>query len=78
MNRNMCKTIGIVENIKDNPSICLIRSKRVGHETSFCLSSIAKGLIGKKVVIIEEEENNNPKTSNQYPYEAKKIQSLEK
>ena len=77
-NRKMCKTIGVVEDIKDNPSICLIRSKRVGHELSICLSAKAKGLVGKKIVIIEEEQNTNPNTKELYPYFATKIQSLEK
>ena len=77
-NRKMCKTIGVVEDIKDNPSICLIRSKRVGHELSICLSAKAKGLVGKKIVIIKEEQNTNPNTKELYPYFATKIQSLEK
>ena len=77
-NRKMCKTIGVVEEIKDNPSISLIRSKRVGHELSICLSAKAKGLVGKKVVIIKEEQNTNPNTKELYPYFATKIQSLEK
>ena len=77
-NLKMCKTFGVVEEIKDNPSICIIRSKRVGHELSICLSAKAKGLVGKKVVIIEEEINTNPKTKDLYPYFATKLQSLEK
>ena len=77
-NRTMCKTIGVVESIKDNPSICLIRSKRVGHETSICLSTIAKGLVGKKVVVIKEAINTNTKTHELYPYFVTKLQSLEK
>jgi hypothetical protein len=77
-NRAMCKTIGVVESIKDNPSICLIRSKRVGHETSICLSTIAKGLVGKKVVVIKEAINTNSKTQELYPYFVTKLQSLEK
>ena len=77
-NRIMCKTIGVVESIKDNPSICLIRSKRVGHETSICLSTIAKGLVGKKVVVIKETINTNSKTQELYPYFVTKLQSLEK
>lgn len=77
-NRTMCKTIGVVESIKDNPSICLIRSKRVGHETSICLSTTAKGLVGKKVVVIKEAINTNPKTQELYPYFVTKLQSLEK
>lgn len=77
-NRKMCKTIGVVEEIKDNPSICLIRSKRVGHESSISLSAKAKGLVGKKVVIIKEELNTNPNTKELYPFFATKLQSLEK
>lgn len=77
-NIKMCKTIGIVEEINNNPSICLIRSKRFGHESSICLSAKAKGLVGKKVVIIKDELNNNPNTKELYPYFATKIQSLEK
>ena len=77
-NRIMCKTIGVVESIKDNPSICLIRSKRVGHETSICLSTIATGLVGKKVVVIKETINTNSKTQELYPYFVTKLQSLEK
>ena len=77
-NRNMCKTIGVVECIKDNPSICLIRSKRVGHEASICLSTIAKGLVGKKVVVIKETINTNSKTQVLYPYFVTRLQSLEK
>ena len=76
-NRNMCKTIGVVESINDNPSICLIRSKRVGHETSICLSTIAKGLVGKKVVIVKEAMNTNPKTKELYPIFVTKLQPLE-
>lgn len=77
-NRTMCKTIGVVESIKDNPSICLIRSKRVGHEKSICLSTIAKGLVGKKVVVIKEAINTNSKTQELYPYFVTELQSLEK
>jgi hypothetical protein len=77
-NRNMCKTIGVVERIRDNPSICVIRSKRVGHESSICLSAKAKGLVGKKVVIIKEELNTNPNTKESYPFIATILQSLEK
>ena len=76
-NRNMCKTIGVVESINDNPSICLISSKRVGHETSICLSTIAKGLVGKKVVILKEAMNTNPKTKELSPIFVTKLQSLE-
>lgn len=77
-NRAMCKTIGVVESIKDNPSICLIRSKRVGHEKSICLSTIAEGLVGKKVVVIKEAINTNSKSHELYPYLVTKLQSLEK
>jgi hypothetical protein len=77
-NRKMCKTIGIVENIEDNPTICLIKSKRVGHEKSICLSTKAKGLVGKRVVILKEELNTNPKTKELYPIFATQLQSLEK
>lgn len=77
-NRKMCKTIGVVESIKDNPSVCLIKSKRVGHESSICLSAKAKELVGKKVVIIKEELNTNPTTKELYPYFATILQSLEK
>ena len=76
-----CKTIGVVELINENSPICIIRSKRPGHESNTCVSAKfvkEKELIRKKVVIIEEKINNNPQTKNQYPYIATKIQSLEK
>lgn len=77
-NRNMCKTIGVVENMEDNPSMCLIKSKRVGHETTICPLVKAKELVGKRVVIIKEELNTNPRTKELYPYFAKSLQSLDK
>ena len=76
-----CKTFGVVELLNENSPICIIRSKRPGRESNTCVLAKyvkEKELIGKTVVIIEEEANNNPQTRNQYPYLAKKIQSLEK
>ncbi len=76
-----CKTFGVVELLNENSPICIIRSKRPGRESNTCVIAKyvkEKELIGKTVVIIEEEANNNPQTRNQYPYLAKKIQSLEK
>ena len=38
-NIRMCKTIGVVEKIEGNDSICYIRSKRKGRESNICLST---------------------------------------
>lgn len=78
-NVRMCKTIGIVEKINGNDSICYIRSKRKGRESNICLSTQKyKRLIGKNVVVLEESNNTNAGTNKQYPYLATMIQSLEK
>ena len=72
----MCKTIGVVEKINDNSSICLIRSKRVGRESSICISyrhAYENELIGKKVVVLEEDINPRMETKESYPYVAKKV-----
>ena len=79
-NRKMCKTIGVVELIDENSPICLIRSKRVGHELNTCLSSKYakdKNLVGKKVVVLEVSKNINPETKQSFPFFATKFQSLE-
>jgi len=78
-NKKMCKTIGTVEQINDNSSICLIRSNRSGRESSICMSfkkAEEKGLIGKKVVVLEEVQNTNPDTKALYPFFAIKLQPL--
>lgn len=75
-NKKMCKTIGVVEKINDNSSICLIRSKRVGRESSICISyklADKNELIGKKVVVLEEDINPRMETKVSYPYVAKKV-----
>ena len=78
-NIRMCKTIGVVEKIKGDDSICFIRSKRKGRESNICLSAQKyKKLIGKMVVVLEEDDNTNTATNKQYPYFATKLQSLEK
>ena len=78
-NIRMCKTIGIVEKIEGNDSICYIRSKRKGRESNICLSTQKyKKLIGKNVVVLEESDNTNEGTKKLYPYFAIKLQSLEK
>jgi len=80
-NKEKCKTIGVIERIEGNDSICVIKSKRIGREANICLSAKYandKGLIGKKVVVIEEGLNKNPDTKGIYPYFAIKFQSLEK
>ena len=80
-NIKMCKTTGYVEQIAGNNSICLIRSKRPGHETNVCISkgyAIENNLIGKKVVVMEEIKNEFPETKEIYSYIAKKVLSLEK
>lgn len=78
-NKQMCKTIGVVEKVEGNNSICVIKSKRKGRESNICLSAKKhKDLIGKYVVILEESNNSNPETQKQYPYFATKILSLEK
>jgi hypothetical protein len=78
-NKKMCKTIGVVEQLNDNSSICLIRSKRVGRESSICISykmADEKELIGKKVVVLEEDLNTQMETKALCPYVAKKLQVL--
>lgn len=78
-NRKKCKTIGIVEKVEDNNSICVIKSKRKGRESNICLSAQKyKNLIGQSVVVLEESNNTNTGTNKQYPYFATKLQSLEK
>ncbi len=79
-NRERCKTVGVIERIEGNDSICVIKSKRIGREANICLSAKdanSKGLIGQKVVVLEEGGNTNPETIALYPYFATKIQSLE-
>lgn len=80
-NREKCKTIGIIERIDGNDSICVVKSNRIGREANICLSAKFandKGIIGKKVVVLEEVTNTNPITNGTYPYYATKFQSLEK
>lgn len=80
-NKTLCKTIGIVEKIENNESICMIRSKRPGHEANICLSAeYAKenGLIGKKVVVLDEVKNEYPETKDIYSYIALNVLSIEK
>lgn len=78
-NKKMCKTIGVVEKIEGNNSICVIKSKRKGREFNICLSAQKyKNLIGQSVVVLEETNNTNAGTNKQYPYFATKLQSLEK
>ena len=80
-NKAMCKTIGLVEQIESSESICIIRSKRPGHEANICLSTeYAKenGLIGKKVVVLDEIKNEYPETKELYSYIALNVQSIEK
>ena len=80
-NKKMCKTIGVVEKVEGNESICVIKSNGPGRESCICISAdyvTSKDLIGKKVVVIEEKKNNDTATKDVYPYFASKIQSLEK
>lgn len=78
-NRKKCKTIGIVEKVEGNNSICVIKSKRKGRESNICLSAQKyKNLIGQSVVVLEESNNTNAGTNKQYPYFATRLQSLEK
>ena len=78
-NNRMCKTIGVVEKVEGNDSICYIRSKRKGRESNICLSAQKyKKLIGKNIVVLEESVNTDNGTNKQYPYLATIIQSLEK
>ena len=80
-NKTMCKTIGLVEQIESSESICIIRSKRPGHEANICLSAeYAKenDLIGKKVVVLDEVKNEYPETKDMYSYIALNVQSIEK
>lgn len=70
-NIKMCKTIGVVELINDNQTHCLIRSKRRGLESKFCISKSyaeRKKLIGKKVVVMSYEDNTEKSTKDLYPY----------
>lgn len=78
-NKEQCKTFGIVEEVEENESICVIKSKRPGRESCICISSklaTSKGIIGKKVVVIEESPNTNNTTKVEYPYFATKFESL--
>lgn len=80
-NKAMCKTIGVVEQIESSEFLCIIRSKRPGHEANICLSTeYAKenGLIGKKVVVLDEVKNEYPETKDMYSYIAINVQSIEK
>lgn len=80
-NKAMCKTIGIVEKIENNESICMIRSKRPGHEANICLSAeYAKenDLVGKKVVVLDEVKNEYPETKEIYSYIALNVLSIER
>lgn len=78
-NIKMCKTIGVVELINDCQTHCLVRSKRKGFETNYCLlKSFAerKKLIGKKVVVVDYQENTDKNTKENYPFFAK-VEPLE-
>ena len=78
-NIRMCKTIGTVELINANQTHCIIKSKRKGYETKFCLLRSCverKKLIGKKVVVIDYQENIDKETKQNYPFFAK-VEPLE-
>lgn len=78
-NTKMCNTIGVVELIDDSQTHCLVKSKRKGFETYYCLlKSYAerKKLIGKRVVVVDYQENTDKNTKAKFPFFAK-VESLE-
>ena len=63
---------GVIEIIENSPSLCRIGS-------CYCISADyvrRKKLLGKKVKVLEQVDNTDPKTREQMPYYARKIELL--